>query len=105
MKKHQPIDETLALSIAEFCRIEKISKATYYKLKRLGIGPRERRLPRTRVTRITPEARREWRARMEQHDVEAAAAKEFERRAVQASHAGKLAAKSPLHISKRRVAR
>ena len=102
MKDHQPVDETIALTIPQFCRVVNISIATYYKLKRLGRGPCELRIPGTGVTRITPEARREWLARMAQGDVQAAAEREFERRSAIAAQAGRLAAASPNHRSRTR---
>jgi hypothetical protein len=49
-----------ALSIREFCRTHRIGVSTYYKLQKLGLGPREKRID-SRVI-ITMEAAAEWRA-------------------------------------------
>jgi hypothetical protein len=46
-------------TIPEFCDTERISLSFYYKLKRLGLGPREMELGKAK--RISPEARAEWR--------------------------------------------
>jgi hypothetical protein len=35
-------------TIIEFCRIERLSKASYYNLRNRGLGPDELRLPGTR---------------------------------------------------------
>ena len=85
-------------SIAEFCLLEKMSKATFHALARKGLGPvtiREGSLVRV------VESRRSWHERMLQHAEEAAAQREQERRRVQAAVAGKAAAASPLHVSRR----
>jgi hypothetical protein len=48
-----------ALSIDEFCHANGISRSMYYKLRDLGIGPREMHV--NTAVRITPEACHEWR--------------------------------------------
>jgi hypothetical protein len=49
-----------AFTIKEFCRTHRLSVSTYYKLKKLGLGPREKHID-SRVI-ITQEAAAEWRA-------------------------------------------
>jgi hypothetical protein len=44
-------------TFAEFARAEGFSLSTFYKLKKLGLGPDVLRVPGTRIERITPEAR------------------------------------------------
>jgi len=53
----------LAFSISEFCRSHRISPALFYKLKRLGKGPREMKVG-ARVL-ITHEAAAAWRRERE----------------------------------------
>jgi hypothetical protein len=48
-----------SLTIDEFCALEKISRAFFYKLDRQGKAPRTYRAGVTR--RITPEMHDEWR--------------------------------------------
>ena len=52
-----------AMSINEFCLRQKICPATYYKLKKRGLGPAELRLGN--IVRITPEAEAAWRVARE----------------------------------------
>jgi hypothetical protein len=94
-----PPKEERNLTIEEFCRAEHISKATYFKLQKLGQGPDELRVPGCAFKRITPQARREWHERMEKQRQEQAQEAEIERRKAHARYAGKLAARSPLHVS------
>jgi predicted DNA-binding transcriptional regulator AlpA len=46
------------LTIEQFCEAEGFSVPHYYKLKKMGRGPRELRIGA--VVRITPEARRDY---------------------------------------------
>ena len=46
-------------TINEFCAAERMSRPFYFKLRRLGKGPRE--LREGRFVRITPEAHAAWR--------------------------------------------
>ena len=96
-----------SLTILEFCTVENFSPATYVKLRRLGYGPEELRIPGTDVIRITPQARRDWHVRMGCLRKEQAAQLERERarRSEQASAAGKLGAQSPHHPCRRRAAK
>ena len=54
-----------SLTIPEFCAGEQISEATYHKLRRDGLGPREMRYPGLKVVRISIAARDAWREMME----------------------------------------
>ena len=49
-----------AYSISEFCRDHSISRGLFYKLKKLGLTPREIELGSRRI--ITREAAADWRA-------------------------------------------
>ncbi|HEV7982423.1 MAG TPA: hypothetical protein VGP86_05960 [Xanthobacteraceae bacterium] len=90
-----------ALTIGDFCAAEHVSVATYYKMRRLGVGPCEERIPGTAIIRITPEARRAWHERLAEMRQSGEAKIEERRRSAHAAHAGKMAAASPLHVSKR----
>ena len=45
-------------TIPTFCKSRNISEATYYRMKKIGRGPREQRIG-SKVT-ITPEAATDW---------------------------------------------
>jgi hypothetical protein len=84
-----------SMTIAGFCAAENISKSTFFKLKRLGLGPEEQSPPGlSNTVRITARARREWQERMRQlrDDKEAQERSERSRRAAASSD----------HVSKRR---
>jgi hypothetical protein len=85
-----------SLTIAEFCALERISKAAYYGLRGRGLRP-----PGTSIVRITAQARREWHARIGEAQKSQAAELEVARRSAQAAEAGRIAAQSPAHVSKR----
>jgi hypothetical protein len=89
-------------TIQQFCFVEGFSKASYYELKRRGLGPDELRPPGTAIVRITPQAHDEWHKRMRELRESEAAALEEERRRAQTQQAGRIAAQSPKHVSKRR---
>jgi hypothetical protein len=91
-----------SLTVAEFCKLEHISLATYYKMKRAGFAPDEIRIPNANVVRITQAARATWQRRMQQQQHSRAAKVEAKRRQQQTSAAGKLAAQSPRHVQRRR---
>jgi hypothetical protein len=99
-----PYEQVRALTRAEFCALERMSLSTFHKLKRAGLGPDEVHFPGMAFVRITAEARREWHTRIEQWRKSQAAQLEEQRRSASASRAGKKAAASPLHISKRKRA-
>jgi hypothetical protein len=88
-------------TFAEFARAEGFSLSTFYKLKKLGLGPGVFHVPGTCAERITPEARQAWRERMAELAKGETAQLEAERRRAQAAEAGKLAAQSPNHVSRR----
>jgi hypothetical protein len=90
-----------AQTIGEFCAAENICASTYYKMRRLGVGPREERVPGTTIIRITAEARCAWHVRLAEMRQSRDADLEERRRSAHATQAGKIAAASPLHVSKR----
>jgi hypothetical protein len=97
-------EDPTAPTIRGFCLRNKFSPATYYKIKRLGAGPRELRLPGNLI-RITPAAEAEWRRRWENPapaDAEALAC-DAERRQERSRKAAKKAVESPKHVSRRAV--
>ena len=93
------IDPRRSLSQKQFCWVENISLAKYFELKKKGLGPRVEDIDG--VKRITPQAREEWHKRMAELAKGEAAQLEAERMRELASIAGRAAAASPLHISKR----
>jgi hypothetical protein len=95
------IDITKPLTRKQFCDVENISLSTYAKLQRLGVGPRETHFPKMNLVRISPEARQKWRVDREKRNQTEAATIEQARRVILASAAGKKAAESPTHVSKR----
>ena len=86
-------------TVSEFCFAQRFSKSFYYELKRRGLNPDE--LEILGVKRITPEAEEAWLARMAALAKTEDAKLESERRRAQAAIAGKAAAASPRHVSKR----
>ncbi|TMK11242.1 MAG: hypothetical protein E6G75_19450 [Alphaproteobacteria bacterium] len=52
-------DSPAAFSIAEFCRAHRISQSMYFKMRNLGLGPREMAVGSRRL--ISQEAAAEWR--------------------------------------------
>jgi hypothetical protein len=93
-----PLPDEQSTTIPQFCLLEDISAATYFKMQREGHGPRELRIPGTNVVRITARARREWHERLENLPENEAIKAE---RSARTSRAGKLAAQSPLHHCRR----
>jgi hypothetical protein len=83
---------------------EGYSLSTYHKLKRMGLGPEEQRIPGLALTRITHDARLKWRARLNQLAAADADAHEAKHAALveKRREAGHKAADSPRHISKRK---
>ena len=59
-------DTDACYTIDEFCRAHRLSKSSYYDLKRRGLGPREIRVMRKPL--VTVEAAAEWRQRMTEQD-------------------------------------
>jgi hypothetical protein len=97
------IDDQRSLTVKEFLFYEKMSQSTYYKLKRHGLGPEETTIPipGMNFVRITAQARRDWHAKLAELRSSEAGELERARRADHATQAGKLAAASPLHVSRR----
>jgi hypothetical protein len=93
-----------AYTIPEFCEVEHWSLSTYYKRQRRGLGPEETRYPDSPMVRITPEQRRAFHEKMQALSQTYAEELEQHRRSAYAVQAGRAAAASPLHISKRRKA-
>ena len=94
--------ERVAFPIGEFCWRNAIGLGTYHKMKRLGLGPDEMRV--NNVVRITAESEKKWqRARTYPKGDEAKAKTAAEAKAkARGRNAGKLAAQSPRHVSKRK---
>jgi catalase (peroxidase I) len=85
-----------SLTRQEFCFKKRISPSTFHKLKRQGLGPKQDYLGR-----IPPEAEDAWDELMASLAESEAAKLEAARRRAQAAEAGKIAAASPRHISRR----
>jgi hypothetical protein len=91
--------EQQAFKIPLFCQRNNICVPFYYKLKSLGLGPREMRFGS--AVRISIEAERDWRAARETLSAEASLiAKE---RTARGRKAGAAAAASPRHVTKQRA--
>jgi hypothetical protein len=94
--------EPLAYTIAEFCQAHALGIASYYKLKRLGLAPREMKLAGNLI-RISAEAAAAW--RKERENPKADEAKELARLAEQRQERSRKAAKkaieSPGHPANR----
>jgi hypothetical protein len=101
------------LTIDAFCKIEGMSRATYYKLKRLGLGPEltEIIIPAEpgvnhgrglNFVRISAEAHRAWRQKIAKARASKASELEAARAHAQRVAAAKLAAASPARVSRRR---
>jgi hypothetical protein len=88
-----------SLTIDEFCCLENICNATFYKLQRKGLGPRVLRIPGTALQRITPAERTAWHARMQALSEDPAIALEGARRKALSRRAGKKAVESSKHVS------
>jgi len=59
-----------AFTVEEFCRAHRISSATYYEMKKAGLGPDEMEVGRRRIISIEAAAR--WRKAREAAAAEAA---------------------------------
>lgn len=95
------VTEVCAFTIRGFCAAHGISLPSYFKLRKLGLGPTEMRLGDS--VRISVEAAAEWRRARE--NPEASEAKQIERvaeaRRDRALKAAKKAVASPRHVSRR----
>jgi predicted DNA-binding transcriptional regulator AlpA len=95
------IAEDKSYSIREFCLLEGISLATYYKMRKAGYGPREMRLPGSSFVRISAAARAEWQEKLEQLARSTAIAIESATRSTARAAAGRKGAQSPNHPCRR----
>src|SRR5262249_15701649 len=86
-------------TIEEFCYLENLCAYTYRKIRKLGWGPDETRVPGMDFVRITPEARAEYHERLKSREAQEQIEKDRERRALFTKRAGDLAAQSPKNIS------
>ena len=93
------IDPRRSLSQKQFCWVENISLAKYFELKKRGLGPDVTDIDG--LQRITPESREAWHERMAERAKGEAARLQAERRRELAVIAGRAAALSPKHVSKR----
>ena len=89
-------------TLAEFLAQKHISKAFYYGLRKRGLGADETRYPGSRVIRISAAAERSFDERLAEYAKSETAKLEAERRRAQAAQAGRIAAQSERHVSKRR---
>lgn len=97
-----PISETMPFR--HWCRAKGFSVSTGYEIKKSGMGPELLEVPGVRGARVTPEADAAWEQRMAELAKSEAAALEAARRREIAVIAGKIAAQSPKHISRRKQA-
>jgi hypothetical protein len=95
-------DKNRSMTRVEWCRHRNVSKSTFYKLKRLGLAPVEDSIPGTRVARISAESDQRWLERMAELSREDAAQLELTRRRELAVIAGRIAAQSPRHVSRKK---
>ena len=94
------IDPKRSLSQDQFCWLENISRSKYFELKKRGLGPDVTDIDG--LQRITPESREAWHERMAERAKGEAARLQAERRRELAVIAGRAAALSPKHVSRRR---
>jgi hypothetical protein len=89
-------------TLKQFCEAEGISEPTYYKLKQMGLGPRELRYPGINVVRITHADRIAWQQMMQNPTTEHAEKVRAMKEKMRAK--GRMAAiksvDSPKHVSK-----
>jgi hypothetical protein len=94
--------EPLAFTIRGFCKVHGLSVASYYALKKLGLGPREMHLAGNLI-RISAEAAAAW--RKERENPKADEAKQLallaEQRQERSRKAAKKAIESPEHPANR----
>jgi hypothetical protein len=91
-----------AMTIRDFCVAEHLSLPSYFKIRKMGLGPRETRVPGTNIIRISAHARAEWHTRLDEMRQSEAAELEAARRYAQTVEAGKRAVASASHVSKQR---
>jgi hypothetical protein len=98
---HNPTCTEPSYTIRQFCHAEGLSPPTYFKLRAMGLGPREMRTGA--LVRITHRARLDWhRARENPTGTEAdAVRKTAEAMRARSRAAVKVAVASPRHVSNR----
>jgi hypothetical protein len=96
-----PINESMPFR--RWIRAKGFSLSTGYKMKNAGLAPKLLEVPGIRTSVVTPEADAEWEARMSELAQGEAAQLEVARRKAQAAEAGRIAAMSPRHHSRRQV--
>ncbi len=89
------------MTIQQWCAKHNYSLTTFYKLEREGNAPEVIRPPGTNAPRISQRADRAWEKRMQRLRRQTAGQREAERRSKMTATAGRIAAKSPLHVSNR----
>jgi hypothetical protein len=89
------------MSRAEFCKRANISMSAFHSMKRSGNGPEETYYAGSNVARISIEAYHAWQAKNEAWSKSKEVKLEIARRRENAIAAGKKAAESPKHVSKR----
>jgi hypothetical protein len=96
------VETAASETIAEWCAIEKMSKATFYSLRwnNPELAPRTIEIPKTRIVRVI-ESHESWRPRVAEAMQTKAARLATARRRELASIAGKIAAQSPKHVTRR----
>jgi hypothetical protein len=98
----EKFDPNRSLTPSEFRYFERMSPSKYHELKKKGLGPEETDIDG--MKRITPQSRERWHQLMAERARSETALLETERRRAQTVEAGKIAAASPLHVSKRGAA-
>ena len=98
-----PVAETVSVAetIDDFRRVEVLSKASFYKLKKLGLAPHTYRVPNTKIVRVI-ESHASWRERIAALSASKAGELETARRRELAKIAGERGAASPAHHSRRK---
>jgi hypothetical protein len=90
-----PSPDQVAFSVPQFCARNFISRPTFERLRRLGLGPKEMR-PTLNIIRITLDAEKEWQQLMQRPRTDLK--QQATERAVKA---GTAAIKSSKHVSNR----
>jgi hypothetical protein len=86
-------------TIREFCRLERISEASFFKMARLGVGPKVLTIPGCAIKRITVKAREDWHRKIELLDRSPTVRQEQARRREGSRRAARIAIKSAKHVS------
>jgi hypothetical protein len=89
------------LRFRQWCRARGLSLSSGYKIRNQGQGPHELQIPGLRGTWVTPEADAEWEQRAADFSASEEGRREATRRREIAAAAGRIAAESPKHVSKR----